>query len=173
MNYLSFGFLGMKIILADWRSDLSDPLIRPYKFDDFEALTSLWRRAREQAFPEFQRAKGHTFEEDRAYFRDVILVNNDVWVAEVDGEPVAFMAIAGDFIDQLYVNPEHQRQGLGKALLKRARELSPEHLWLYTLQINTRGRAFYEKNGFRAVKLGISPAPESEPDVEYHWDAME
>jgi ribosomal protein S18 acetylase RimI-like enzyme len=169
MNCLSFGFLGMKIILADWRSDLSDPLIRPYKSDDFEALTSLWRRAREQAFPEFQRAKGHTFEEDQAYFRDVILVNNDVWVAEVDGEPVAFMAIAGDFIDQLYVSPEHQRQGLGKALLKRARELSPEHLWLYTLQVNTRGRAFYEGNGFRAVKLGISPPPESEPDVEYHW----
>ncbi len=63
--------------------------------------------------------------------------------------------------------------GLGKALLDHARSLSPEHLWLYTLQINANGRAFYEKNGFRRVKLGISPAPESEPDVEYHWGAME
>jgi len=147
--------------------------IRPYKSDDFAVVTSLWRRAREQAFPEFQHRKGHTFEEDQAYFRDVILVNNDVWVAEVDGEPVAFMAIAGDFIDQLYVDPEHQRRGLGKALLDYARSLSPEHLWLYTLQINTNGRVFYEKNDFCAVKLGISPPPESEPDVEYHWNAME
>jgi ribosomal protein S18 acetylase RimI-like enzyme len=103
----------------------------------------------------------------------MILVNNDVWVAEVDGGPVAFMAMAGDFIDQLYVDPDHQRYGLGKALLAHARLLSPEHLWLYTLQINTNGRAFYEKNGFRPVKFGISPEPESEPDVEYHWDAME
>jgi len=148
-------------------------LIRPYQTDDFEAVTSLWRRAREQAFPDFQRRKGHPFEEDQAYFRDVILVNNDIWVAEVDGETVAFMAIAGDFIDQLYVDPQYQRQGLGKALVEHARSLSPEHLWLYTLQINTHGRAFYEKNGFRVVKLGISPEPESEPDVEYHWDAME
>ena len=148
-------------------------LIRPYNSDDFEGVTTLWRRAREQAFPDFQRRKGHTFEEDQAYFRDVILVNNDVWVVEMDGQPVAFMAIAGDFIDQLYVHPDYQRIGLGESLLAHARTLSPEHLWLYTLQINTNGRAFYEKNGFRIVKLGISPAPESEPDVEYHWGAME
>jgi ribosomal protein S18 acetylase RimI-like enzyme len=150
-----------------------DFLIRPYKSDDFEVVTSLWRRAREQAFPDFQRRKGHTYEEDQNYFRDVILVNNDVWIAEMGGEPVAFMAIAGDFIDQLYVDPEHHRLGLGRALLEHARSISPEHLRLYTLQINTNGRAFYEKNGFHIVKLGVSPAPESEPDVEYHWNAME
>lgn len=148
-------------------------LIRPYKSDDFEAVTTLWRRAREQAFPDFQRRKGHTFAEDQAYFRDVILVNNDVWVVSMNETPAAFMAIAGDFIDQLYVDPECQRSGLGRALLEHARSLSPEHLWLYTLQINTNGRAFYEKNGFVASQFGVSPAPESEPDVEYHWGAME
>jgi ribosomal protein S18 acetylase RimI-like enzyme len=154
-------------------NDVRNCLIRPYKSDDFETVTILWRHAREQAFPEFQRRKGHTFEEDQTYFREVILVNNDVWVAEVDGEAAAFMAICGDFVDQLYVDPGYQRSGLGKALLDHAKSLSPEHLWLYTLQINTNGRAFYEKNGFRALRLGISPPPESEPDVEYHWDAME
>lgn len=148
-------------------------IIRPYKSDDFEAVTTLWRRAREQAFPEFQRIKGHTFEEDRTYFCDVILVHNDVWIVQLLGISAAFMAIAGDFIDQLYVDPAYQRSGLGRALLEHARALSPEHLWLYTLQMNTNGRAFYERNGFRAVKLGISPPPESEPDVEYHWDADE
>ena len=30
-------------------------------------------------------------------------------------------------------------------------------------------RAFYEKYGFTAEKFGVSPPPESEPDVEYHW----
>ena len=148
-------------------------IIRPYKSDDYEAVTIVWRRAREQAFPDFQRRKVHTFKEDQAYFRDVILVNNDIWIVDVDGQPKAFMAIAGDFIDQFYVDPDHQRLGLGKKLLDYAKSLSPEHLRLYTLQINTNGRAFYEKNGFRVVKLGISPAPESEPDVEYHWAPME
>ncbi len=148
-------------------------VIRPYRSDDFESVTTLWRRAREQAFPDFQRRKGHSFEEDQAYFRDVILANKDVWIVEVDEVPAAFMALAGDFIDQLYVDPDYQRIGLGESLLAHARRLSPRHLWLYTLQINTGGRAFYEKNGFHAVELGISPPPESEPDVEYHWGAME
>jgi GNAT superfamily N-acetyltransferase len=148
------------------------PLIRPYKSDDFEPVTKLWRQAREKAFPDFQRRKGHTFEEDQAYFQDVILVNNDVWVVEMGAIPVAFMAIAGDLIDQLYVHPDYQRIGLGESLLAHARSLSPKHLWLFTFQINTNGRAFYEKNGFIATKFGVSPAPESEPDVEYHWHAM-
>jgi GNAT superfamily N-acetyltransferase len=152
---------------------LRDLLIRPYQSDDFEAVTRLWRDARELALPEFQHRKGHSFEEDRVYFRDVILINNDVWVAEAGGEAVAFMAISEDLIDQLFVHPAHQRQGLGKALLEHARNLSPEHLWLFTLQINTKARAFYEKNGFRAVRFGISPPPESEPDVEYHWGRLE
>ena len=59
--------------------------------------------------------------------------------------------------------------GIGQALLNFARERSPDHVWLYTLQINVGARAFYEKNGFVAEKFGISPPPENEPDVEYHW----
>jgi len=74
-----------------------------------------------------------------------------------------------EFIDQLYVHPDYQNRGIGKALLDWARQLSPEHVWLYTLQINLNARAFYEKNGFIAENFGISPPPESEPDVEYHW----
>ncbi len=30
-------------------------------------------------------------------------------------------------------------------------------------------RRFYEKNQFRVVRLGLSPPPENEPDVEYRW----
>ncbi len=144
-------------------------MIREYRDEDFDAVTRLWRAAREQAFPEFQRTKGHTFEEDRAYFLNVVLENNDVWVLEVESRVAGFIAIAGDFVDQLYIHPDFQRRGLGKLMLDHAKSLSPEHVWLYTLQINTNGRAFYEKNGFVAVRFGVSPAPESEPDVEYHW----
>jgi GNAT superfamily N-acetyltransferase len=78
-----------------------------------------------------------------------------------------------DFINQLYIHPDHWRQRIGTALLNFARERSPEHLWLYTLQVNTNARLFYERNGFIAEKFGISPAPESAPDVEYHWRRSE
>jgi len=97
------------------------------------------------------------------------LKRNKIWVVEMDKRPVAFMAMQDEFIDQLYVHADYQQRGTGQALLNRARELSPNHVWLYTLQINVNARAFYEKNGFVAEKFGISPPPESEPDVEYHW----
>ena len=148
---------------------LNEYTIREYQAEYFDLVTILWRIAREKSLPEFQREKGHFFYEDRDYFRDHILVNNQVWVVVANNDPVAFMAINKDFIDHLYIHPDHQRRGMGKALLDFARRLSPDHLWLYTLQINLNARAFYEKNGFVAEKFGFSPPPENEPDVEYHW----
>jgi putative acetyltransferase len=143
--------------------------IRKYEPDDFDPVTRLWRRAREVSLPEFQRTKGYPFESDCRYLREHVLPNNQLWVAELDGRPVGFMAIRQDFIDLLYVDPDHWRQGIGRQLLEFARALSPRHLRLFTLQINVNARAFYETNGFRLLRLGISPPPESEPDVEYEW----
>jgi putative acetyltransferase len=144
-------------------------VIRPYQFSDFDAVIILWRASREVSLPDFQRRKGHFFYEDLAYFREHVLPENDVWVVEADGRPIAFMAIHGDFIDHLYVHPDYWRKGIGKLLLEHARTLSPLHLWLYTLQVNLNARAFYEKNGFVITKLGVSQPPENEPDVKYEW----
>jgi GNAT superfamily N-acetyltransferase len=146
-----------------------DFIIREYKPEDFDAVTILWRVSREKSLPEFQREKGHFFYEDQEYFQNQILRKNKIWVVEMRKCSIAFMAMEYDFIDQLYVHPDHWRRGIGEALLGFARERYPEHLWLYTLQVNVNARAFYEKNGFLAEKFGVSPPPESEPDVEYHW----
>ena len=148
---------------------LNSFFIRDYRPQDFDSVTILWRIAREKSLPEFQLAKGHFFYEDQEYFRDHVLKDEKLWVAEMDHHPVAFIAMRNEFIDQLYVHPDYQNRGIGRALLDHARQLSPDHLWLYTLQININACAFYEKYGFVAEKFGISPAPESEPDVEYHW----
>ena len=59
----------------------SNVAIRLFQPADLDAVVILWRVAREVAMPEFQRTKGHTFEEDCNYFKNVILENDDVWVA--------------------------------------------------------------------------------------------
>ncbi len=146
-----------------------DYVVREYQVDDFDAVTILWRISREKSLPEFQLEKGHFFYEDRDYFQSHVLMENRIWVAAVNNRPVAFMAMNNEFVDQLYIDPNYWRQGIGNALLELARQRSPEHVWLYTLQVNLNARAFYEKNGFVAEKFGVSPAPENEPDVEYHW----
>ena len=146
-----------------------DFVIREYQAEDFDAVTILWRVSREKSLPDFQQRKGYFFYQDRDYFQNHVLMENEIWVATVNDRPVAFMAMNQEFIDQLYIDPNYWRQGIGNALLALARKFSPEHIWLYTLQVNVNARAFYEKNGFVAEKFGVSPAPESEPDVEYHW----
>lgn len=143
--------------------------IRFYRADDFEAVTRLWRRAREAAMPELTARMGYSFKTDQAHFAEHIVASCDLWVVEKDSVVVAFMGIKKDFIDYLYVDPDHHRQGIGQFMLEHARDLSHDHLWLYTHVANHMARAFYEKNGFVAEKFGVSPAPENEPDVEYHW----
>ena len=61
--------------------------IREYRPDDFDALTILWRISREKSLPDFQRAKGHFFYEDRDYFRDHILKHNQVWSSGQGSRP--------------------------------------------------------------------------------------
>src|SRR3712207_552253 len=111
--------------------------------------------------------------EDGRFFREVILPRSSIWVTERDRAITAFLAIEGSYVDRLYVHPTHQRYGAGSALIAQAKALSPEGVQLHTHQKNSQARAFYEKHGFRAVKFGISPPPESEPDVEYHWTPVD
>ena len=145
--------------------------IRPYQPEDFEAITRLWFDAQTVAMPEMMKRMGYQFEEAQAYFRNVIVLETQMWVYERDGVPLGFIAIQDELIDRLYVHPDYHRQGIGQALLEKARELLPQHMWLYTHIANKMARAFYEKNDFIAEGFGVSPAPESEPDVEYHWRA--
>ncbi len=144
-------------------------MIRPYREEDFEIVTEFWFEAMDVAMPGLTARLGHTLEGAREYFKKVVSVENQLWVYELDGQPVGYLGIADEFIDRLYVHPAYHRRGIGQALMDFARTLSPDHLWLYTHAANGMARAFYEKNNFVAENFGISPAPESEPDVEYHW----
>ena len=110
--------------------NMMHPIIRPYRPEDFGPVNHVWRRARPTAFPEFQARKGHTSEEDRCYFRNVILVETSILVAEVDGCVIGFMAMTGDVIAHLYVDPDNQRRGIGTSLIASAKSLSPAGLRL-------------------------------------------
>jgi len=136
---------------------------------DFDAVVDVWVRSRWDALPCLEERMGYSPEDNLRHFRDVIAMENDVWIACRDGRVVALMAQHDRCIDQLFVDPAHQGRGYGSALLAKARERSPGGLFLFTHRRNERARAFYEARGFHAVAFGVSPAPESEPDVRYEW----
>ena len=56
-------------------------------------------------------------------------------------------------VGRLYVLPDHQRRGIGKALMDSAAQAFPgiQKLSLPVEEKNAKGRAFYRKLGFREV----------------------
>lgn len=61
------------------------------------------------------------------------------------------IAFHDDWIEQLYVLPAAQGQGIGTALLGVAQRASAR-LQLWTFQRNARARQFYEARGFVLVE---------------------
>ena len=143
--------------------------VRPMRDDEVDEVVRVWHESKKVAYPYLPTQQGLTLEDDDRIFRRYILPRDAFWVAH-DGAGIAgFLGMQGDYIDRLYVLPDRQGQGVGSALMAKAKELSPAGLRLHTHQQNTQARAFYKRRGFRAVKFGISPPPENAPDVEYHW----
>ncbi len=145
--------------------------VRPYADGDFDYLVLRWHETNLLSYSYVEEHRRHTLEQAKAFFRNKLLSSCVVWVAEQSGALLGLLALEAPWIRQFAVFPEHQRQGVGTALLRQARACSPAELRLFTFRRNDKARAFYEKHGFTVVALGISPAPELEPDVEYRWVA--
>jgi len=130
----------------------------------------VWVRSRWAAEPWLEERMGYSDEQNDSFFRDVICAQNHVRIAVDAGSVVGLIAMANEEVDQLFIAPERQREGIGKALLDEAKRAFPERLRLYTHQRNDRARRFYEKEGFTIEALGVSAEPECEPDVRYLWE---
>jgi GNAT superfamily N-acetyltransferase len=112
----------------------------------------------------------HTDDEIRGWIASVLVPNLEVWVAEVGGRISGFVALDGEMLDQLFIAPNLQRQGIGDRLLNKAKELSPRRLRLYTFQKNAPARHFYEARGFVAIEFNDGSRNEEQaPDVLYEW----
>jgi ribosomal protein S18 acetylase RimI-like enzyme len=151
------------------RRDEARPLIRPFQDADEDATAEVWHRAGIAAYTYLPTWQAFTLDHARRVFREVIRARCAIWVGTLDEQIVAYLALNGSYVDRLYVDPGQWRQGWGTRFIELAKTLSPQGLELHTHQENKAARALYETHGFTAVKLGISPPPESAPDVEYHW----
>jgi len=135
-------------------------------------VVDLWRRSRAAAQPWLEERMRDVWTDDHGHFRNVIAAENDLWVAVADETVVGFLAINRALLNYLYVDPPAQNRGVGTLLLSKAQALSPDGFTLFTHQRNEKARAFYERRGLRVVAFGISPPPESEPDVKYAWQPV-
>ena len=141
--------------------------LKPLEADEMREAARVHRAAFDDRIPWL--AGLHTPEEDERFFETSVFVQCAVWGAFVGDRLVGFIGFRIGWIDQLYVLPDFQGQGVGSALLGIARSREPE-LSLWTFQRNDQARRFYERRGFVAVEQTDGSAnDEREPDVRYRW----
>ena len=142
--------------------------LRKLALADMDAAAAVHRASFDHALPWL--AGLHTRVEDRAFYRTQVFPACQVWGVEWQSKLVGIIAFREGWVDQLYVLPDAQGQGVGSDLLEVTQEAFPV-LNVWTFQRNRRARRFYEANGFVAMReTDGSENEEKEPDVLYHWE---
>ncbi len=122
-------------------------MLREYQAPDLEPLLNTWAAASTQAHPfltaEFQA-------QERLNIPNLYLPNAETWVWEEQGRVVAFIALLGDEVGALFVDPAQQRKGIGRALMDHAQSLRGQ-LEVEVFKENALGRSFYASYGFELM----------------------
>ncbi|MET2830093.1 GNAT family N-acetyltransferase [Mesorhizobium shangrilense] len=145
-------------------SDTAKVLLRPAIGSDAAAIAKIMRAALGSFdwMPVI-----HTPAEDLAFIRDIVLPRQQVTVAQTGEKIVGFIAVSGEWVEQLYLDPAWTGQGIGSRLLKDATASLPV-VKLHCFQSNTDAQRFYERHGFRAESFGDGTKNEEGlPDILY------
>lgn len=120
-------------------------IIRQYAEDDMGGVLSSWESANKVAHPFLPKLFVDKVRDD---IPKLYIPNADVWVADVNGKVVGFIALIGNKIGAIFVESELHGKGLGRALMNKACSLH-ESLELEVFKKNPIGRKFYEAYGFK------------------------
>lgn len=122
-------------------------IIRQYKETDLSGVLSSWENANRMAHPFLPNAFVDKVRHD---IPSLYLPNADTWVAEVDGKVLGFIALIGNEVGAIFVEPDLHGMGLGKALMDKAHSLHST-LEVEVFEKNTIGRKFYNNYGFKEL----------------------
>jgi len=150
-----------------------DAIIKPANSDDAPAIADVYLSSR-RLFIESYAPMMHNELDVRKWVARQLIPTANVWVAELDGSVVGFMATmsdrAFDWIEHLYLIPSAVGGGIGSQFVNLAKTESCRPIRLYTFQANQRSRQFYERHGFRPIKFSAGQSNEEQcPDVLYEW----
>jgi len=127
-------------------------VIRSYTIDDLGAVLDVWYRASLIAhsfLPE------EFFEEERRQIAERWMPMAETAVGETDGRVVGFLSLIDNEVGAIFVDPDYQGCGIGRALMDHARSLRP-FLEVNVFEANSIGRRFYDAYGFEFVDRHIN-----------------
>jgi ribosomal protein S18 acetylase RimI-like enzyme len=144
-------------------------VIRRARPEDAPTIAAISRLSRATAMPWLPVL--HSAEGDVQFFTKRVVPHHRVEVVENGGEIVGFCSVNDDWVDHLYIHPEHQGKGHGAALIERAKA-GQGSLQLWVFEQNTAAQAFYRAHGFAAVEQTDGQGNEEKcPDVRMVWTA--
>lgn len=115
-----------------WRMALS-ATVRTATSADAASVASIHMASRAATMP-YLPTQRRTLEQVTTWARDVLMAHCRVWVACRADAPLAYAALNGDYLEHLYVRPDHLRHGLGAQLLNVVKQNSPSRVWLHVFQ---------------------------------------
>jgi ribosomal protein S18 acetylase RimI-like enzyme len=92
------------------------------------------------------------------------------FVAEDDGRSVGLLTfiVEGDECEIVTIDAFEEGRGVGAALIDSVKGLGHERLWLITTNDNSRAQRFYERVGFRLVRVhqgAVERSRELKPEI--------
>ncbi len=129
-------------------------MIREYQPADLDDLLGVWEAASAVAH-DFLDAK--FLQQERHNIPNLYLPNAETWIWEVGGSVVGFIALIGNEVGAIFVDPSYHGTGIGRALMDKARTLR-EELEVEVFKKNAMGRAFYDRYGFELMQETVHEA---------------
>lgn len=121
--------------------------IRKYIDEDLAGVLSSWENASKIAHPFLTES---FLDKERHNIPNLYLPNADTWVAEIDGITIGFIALIGNEVGAIFVEPEFHGSGVGLALMNKAKSIHGD-LEVEVFEANEIGRTFYLNYGFELL----------------------
>ncbi len=125
--------------------------IRKYRDSDLDDVLSSWENASKLAHPFLTE---EFLDSERYNIPNLYLPNADTWVSEHNGEVIGFIALLGNEVGAIFVQPKFHGTGVGRALMNKAQELHG-NLEVEVFEANSVGRKFYSSYGFELLSEKI------------------
>jgi ribosomal protein S18 acetylase RimI-like enzyme len=124
------------------------PTIRPARPDEYDEVARVWMES--WVSTGLEDASKYLLANLRARVRHEIEKGWTLYVADDDGRIAAMLALhlPDHYLDQLFVAPEYQGNGLGRQLLAFTRNHLPDEIWLRCVRENDKAWRWYEREGF-------------------------
>jgi ribosomal protein S18 acetylase RimI-like enzyme len=136
---------------------LPKTIIRPARFDEYDQVARVWMDS--WVSTGLEDASDSLLAKLCARVLLEVEKGWSLYVADDNDVLAAMLAlhVPECYLDQLFVAPKYQGNGLGRQLLAFTRQQLPDEIWLRCVRENEKAWRWYEREGFAFEKEQVEP----------------